>query len=80
MTRYVRGDWNIICMRSGFKIKASQSTREWNNLRVAEKYSEARHPQDFVRGVMDQQAVPFANPESATDNFLNPGDVTVDDL
>ena len=80
MTRYVKGDWNLICMRSGFKIKASKSVREWNNLRVAEKYSEERHPQDFVRGVIDHQTVPFANPEGPIDTFLNPGDVTVDDL
>ena len=79
MTRFVSGDWNVICDVSGFKVKASQTRRQWNNLRVRESEFEERHPQDFVRGVPDHQTVPFARPES-TDVFLSPGDVTVNDL
>ena len=65
MTRYIRGDWNLIDDKTGFKIKASQSRLQWNNVRCADKYFEERHTQDFVRGVPDKQNVPFARPESA---------------
>ena len=65
MTRYIRGDWNLIDDKTGFKIKASNSRLQWNNVRCADRYFEERHPQDFVRGVPDKQNVPFARPESA---------------
>ena len=65
MTRYTRGDWNLIDDKTGFKIKASNSRLQWNNVRCADKYFEERHPQDFVRGVPDKQNVPFARPEAA---------------
>ena len=65
MTRYIRGDWNLIDDKTGFKIKASNSRLQWNNVRCAENVFEERHPQDFVRGVPDKQNVPFARPEAA---------------
>ena len=65
MTYYTRGDWNLIDDKTGFKIKASNSRLQWNNVRCADRYFEERHPQDFVRGVPDKQNVPFARPESA---------------
>ena len=80
MTRYIKGDWNIMDQKSGFKVKASQTRRQWNNIRTVDRYFEERHPQDFVRGVIDHQTVPFANPEGSTDTFLNPGDVTPESL
>ena len=64
MTHYIRGDWNLIDDKTGFKIKASQSRLQWNNVRCADRYFEERQPQDFVRGVPDKQNVPFARPES----------------
>ena len=72
-------DWRVICDRSGFKCWASETVLEWNGLRVLKRFAEARHPQDFVRGVKDDPSVPWARPE-VTDTFLAPGDVTPDDL
>lgn len=60
---YRSGDWNLICDRSGRKIKASEARREWTGAIVHYSEFEERHPQDFVRGRADRQAVPFARPE-----------------
>lgn len=76
---YHHGDFNRICDRSGFKVKASDTVREWNGQIVKREFAEPRHPQDFVRGRKDQQTVHMPRPE-APDSFLNPGDVTKDDL
>lgn len=69
---YVKGDWNALCQRCGFKYKASQLRLEWTNLYVCPHCWETRHPQDFVRGREDDQTVPWSSPEP-TDLFINPG-------
>ena len=77
--RYVHGDFNVICDRSGFKVKASETMMTWDGLRVRRKDWEPRHPQDFVRGVRDIQSVKNGRPE-ATDTFLDDNDVTRESL
>ena len=72
-------DHNVICDRSGFKVPASQTRMQWNGLRVRIKDWEPRHPQDFVRGKADKQAVPNPRPDS-TDTFLSLNEVTADSL
>ncbi len=73
------GDHNAICDTCGFKFKASELKKTWDNMYVCSKDFEPRHPQDFVRGKKDDQSVPWSRPEG--DNvFSNPGDVTKDDL
>lgn len=67
--QYREGDWNIICDRCGFKIKASQSKLEWDNLRVCKRCWEPRHPQEFARPLRDDQKVPFTRPEQE-DEFV----------
>lgn len=59
---YKRGDWNAICDRCGIKYKASELKMEWDNLFVCDDCWEVRHPQDFVRGLRDDQTVPIARP------------------
>jgi len=56
------GDWNAICDRCGIKYKASELKMEWDNLFVCNDCWEERHPQDFVRGLRDDQTVPIARP------------------
>ena len=68
--RYVHGDFNVISDRSGFKLKRSECRREWNGLLVGKDEWEPRHPQDFVRGVKDDQSVPDPRP-GAVDNDLD---------
>jgi hypothetical protein len=60
---YASGDWNAICDKCGKKYKASKLKTEWNGLIVCKKCFESRHPQDFVRGVVDSPYVPFRAPE-----------------
>ncbi len=78
-TYYRFGDYNVICDRTGFKVKASQTQKEWNNLRVIRRVWEIRHPQDYLKSFTDKQAVPDARTEAAN-VFLAVGDVTPGDL
>jgi len=61
MTYRPGGFWRI-CDRTGFKVRAEDTQEEWNGLIVAKSVYEARHPQDFVKGRVDQQAVRGARP------------------
>ncbi len=76
---YRAGDYYVICDVCGFKIRASETRRRWDNLRVCTKDWESRHPQDFVRGRRDRQRVPDPRPEPA-DNFIEVNDITEADL
>ncbi len=60
---YVAGDFWRICDRCGFKFRSSQTYRTWDGLYVCREDFETRHPQDFVRGRRDNQAVPNPRPE-----------------
>lgn len=53
------GDHKVVCDRSGRTIMASEARQEWNGLIVDKRYWEPRHPQEFVRGVKDDQAVRY---------------------
>ncbi|MCR5876933.1 hypothetical protein [Phenylobacterium sp. J367] len=53
--------------------------KQWDGAYVLRRFADQRHPQDFVRGIPDNQRVPWASPEP-TDTFLSPGDVTQSDL
>lgn len=55
------GDWIYTCQRCQFEIWASESKREYTGLRVCRDCYDVRNPQDFVRGVADNQKVPFSN-------------------
>ena len=58
------GEYNMICDRCGFKYKSSEIRKEWDGLMVCGKCWEPRQPQDFVRGVKDDQHVPVSRPDS----------------
>lgn len=73
-----------ICDRCGFKYLNTQTRKEWTGLMVCfgagtNACWEPQHPQDFVRGVKDNEAVPDPRPDSA-DVFLDPGDVIAESL
>lgn len=71
---------NAICDRCGFKKRNYELRKEWTGLLVCRDTCwEPRHPQDFVRGVADRQAIPDPRPEP-DDVFLDPGDVTAESL
>jgi hypothetical protein len=56
------GDWNAECFKCGRKFKASQLRKQWQGGYVCLAHWEARHPQDFVRGVPDNPAPPWLQP------------------
>lgn len=61
---YVPGDNNAICDRCGKPFKASTLKKTWDGLWVCPPDWEPRHPQDFVRGVKDDQSVRISRPTS----------------
>ena len=62
---YIPGDFWRIDDRSGFKVRASRTRKEWTGDIVSTKSWEARHPQDYVRGRPDDQTVPDPRPRPA---------------
>lgn len=68
-----------ICDRSGFKVPLERLVKQWDGAMVDRRFVDPRQPQDFVRGVPDNQALPFSRPETP-DTFLSVGDVTPEDL
>ena len=67
---YLIGKWLVLCQRCGRKRVNDQVSKEWTGLLVcSDRCFEERHPQDFVKGVPDDQTVPYTSPE--------PTDVTV---
>lgn len=68
-----------ICDRSGFEFPLRELVREWNGLMVHPRFLDKRNPQDFVRGVPDERALPFTRPE-APDDFLATNEVTASSL
>lgn len=76
---YKKGTNNVICDRSGFKVKAIDCKMEWNGLFVRHELWEERHPQDFLTGIPDHQAASVSRPESEP-VYLSANEVTEDDL
>lgn len=66
---YLKGDFWRICETCGFKKRASETRKRWDGLIVCMDDWEERHPQDFVKGVVDRQNVPDPRPE-AVNNFV----------
>ncbi len=76
---YQPGAHNIICDRTGFKVKSTNARKQWNNLVVRSRSFEKRHPQDYIKAVKDQQAAKPSRPRP-TDYFLDDNEATVDNL
>lgn len=68
---YKPGAFNRICDRTGFKVKSTDTRKEWTNAIVRSESWEERHPQDFVRGKKDNQSVPDARSRQP-DVFVGP--------
>ena len=56
------GDWNVVCFECGHKFKASMMKKHWQGYYVCPEHWEPRHPQDFVKGVPDNQTAPWVQP------------------
>jgi len=69
ISKYVKGDWLGDCEVCGATRLASELRMRWDGFRVDARCFETRQPQDFVRGIVDQQAPPWTAPEP-TDTFV----------
>lgn len=62
------GDWNAACWECGRKFKASTLKRHWQGFYVCPDHWEPRQPQDFVRGMADDQIPPWT--QDVPDTFV----------
>lgn len=56
------GEWNFTCDLCGAKNKSGNAMFTWNGLYVCSHHREIRNPQDFLRGVKDDQTTPWSRP------------------
>ena len=63
------GKWNCICVVCDRKFKSSDMRKRWDGQMVCKYDLDPRHPQDFIRGVQDNNSIPFTYTEP-TDVFL----------
>jgi len=79
---YVSGDHLVICDMCGFKYYRSECRFNYRNLLVCEKCWEPRHPQEKAgRPLEGRQLVKDIRQEgTGYDTFIEPGDITKDDL
>lgn len=64
-----------ICEASGFKFPSDEMVKQWDGAMVHRSFVDKRNPQDFVRGVRDDQRQPIPRPE-APDIFLATNEVS----
>jgi len=60
---------NAIDPASGFKVPLENLVRQYDGELIDRRFVDIRNPQDFVRGTLDLQALPYSRPE-ATDTFI----------
>lgn len=60
---YRHGDWRAVCDYCGREFYGSELKKEWTGLFACEADWSPRHPQDFKRGVRDDQRPPFVRAE-----------------
>ncbi len=75
VSKHVRG----ICQRCGLEYPLHKLRKEWTGLLVCKEDFDYRHPQEFVKGVVDKQTVDHPAPEP-TDYFLSTNEVTPESL
>lgn len=76
---FANGQNNVICDRTGFKVKSGDTRREWNGLVVRKESFERRQPLDLLQSIPDDQSPAVSRPD--TDPvFLSAGEVKASDL
>lgn len=68
---YADGQYNVYCDLCGRKAKSSEVEKTWDNHYVCRHHKEVRNPQDFIRGIRDNQTVPFVRAQPAY-TFVGP--------
>ena len=63
-TYFAKGSWNFTCDLCGRKEKSSKAQKTWDGFYVCSMHKEIRNPQDFVKGVADNQSLPWSRPKA----------------
>lgn len=61
-TYFAPGQWNFICDLCGRKGKSGIAVKTWKGTYVCRSHREARNPQDFLRSVSYETAIPWSRP------------------
>jgi hypothetical protein len=56
---FAPGQWNFYCDLCGRKNKSGNAMLTWDGHYVCKEHKEVRNPQDFVRGVAAEAAIPW---------------------
>jgi len=68
---FAPGQWNALCHICGAKKKSGDLVKHWQGFYCCPHHPGiTRHPQDFVRGIPDNQAAPWTQPAPA-DRFVD---------
>lgn len=71
--RNITHEHYIRCDNTGLRVLSGDSRKQWDNQIVWKGQFDERHPQEFVRGVVDNFAVMDARPESPDSVVLATG-------
>lgn len=63
----------MVSDRSGFVFPANEIVRQWDGLLVHKDEEEPRHPQEFIRGVVDDYAVRNPRPRAPYETTVSTG-------
>lgn len=72
------GSWNAICSMCGRKRKAGDLVRNWQGMYRCPEHNEARHPQDFAKGIAENPSPPWVQPmpDLTAVNFCTPNGIS----
>lgn len=76
---YIKGDYYLTCQRTGEKIRRSEAVKQWDGLIVKKGHEDPKHPLEYPMTPTKPYVPTFVSPEPA-DHFVEPGDVTENDL
>jgi hypothetical protein len=63
---FAEGQWNVHCDRCGRKMKSGEVKKTYDGYYTCDRCWYPRHPQEFNRGMKDDQSVPFVTQEPST--------------
>jgi hypothetical protein len=66
---FAPGQWNFYCDLCGKKAKSGTARKTWEGHYVCASHKEVRNPQDFVRGVKDDQSTPWSRPNDGSQSL-----------
>lgn len=71
MRKLRKNDFWRIDDRTGFRVPASETVKQWDGLIVSRRHAEKRHPQEFVRARRDDMTVADPRPQQV-DPYIGP--------